>query len=89
MLPAMSIPRGARIKGPFKLKLLYDLVVRPRTPTELALLENKHLSDISRGLGTLRREGLVEYRDSGSRERYYNATVEGYILLYASIRQGR
>jgi len=85
----LSIPRGATIKGPFKLKLLYHLVGRPRTPTELAFLENKHLSDISRGLSRLRKEGLVEYRDTGSRERYYKATVEGYILLYASIRQGR
>lgn len=85
----MSITKGAMIKGPFKLKLLYYLVIRPRTPTELASLENKHLSDISRGLGSLRKEGLVEFRNSGSREHYYRATAQGYILLYASLRQGR
>jgi DNA-binding transcriptional ArsR family regulator len=84
----LSIPKGT-INGPFKLKLLYHLVIGPRTPTELALLENKHLSDISRGLRRLRKEGLVEYHNSGSRERYYKATVEGYVLLYASLRQGR
>ncbi|MDG6990679.1 MAG: winged helix-turn-helix transcriptional regulator [Nitrososphaerota archaeon] len=69
--------------------MLYHLVMRPRTPTELATLENKHLSDISRGLGKLRKAGLVEFASSGTRERYYRPTQEGYIILYASMRQGR
>jgi DNA-binding PadR family transcriptional regulator len=85
----MSIGEGIWIRGPFRLKLLYDLVVRPRTPTELASLEKKHLSDISRGLSKLRKDGLVEYEWRGARERYYKATQEGYILLYASLRHGR
>jgi DNA-binding transcriptional ArsR family regulator len=80
---------GAKIRGPFRLKLLYYLVIKPRTPTELASLENKHLSDISRGLSKLRQDGLVEYECRGARERYYRATHEGYILLYANLRQGR
>lgn len=80
---------GWIINGPFRLKLLYHLVLRPRTPTELASLENKHLSDISRGLRRLRRDGLVEYEKSKARERYYRPTQEGYVLLYASMRQGR
>ena len=80
---------GITIQGPFRLKLLYHLVVKPRTPTELASLENKHLSDISRGLGKLRKAGLVEFASSGTRERYYRPTQEGYIILYASMRQGR
>lgn len=85
----MGITDGITIHGPFRLKLLYYLVIRPRTPTELASLENKHLSDISRGLGKLRRDGLVEVSSSGTRERYYRPTQEGYVLLYASMRQGR
>lgn len=85
----MASPEGITIQGPFRLKLLYHLIMRPRTPTELASLENKHLSDISRGLGRLRSEGLVECSKGATRERYYRITNEGYILLYASMRQGR
>lgn len=84
----MSIGEGL-VRGPFRLKLLYHLVIRPRTPTELASIENKHLSDVSRGLSKLRAEGLVEYERTRTRERYYRPTQEGYILLYASMRQGR
>jgi DNA-binding transcriptional ArsR family regulator len=85
----LAIGDSVEFHGPFKLKLLYYLVIRPRTPTELASLENKHLSDVSRGLSRLRAEGLVEYEWSGARERYYKATHEGYIMLYAALRQGR
>ncbi|MDG6964205.1 MAG: winged helix-turn-helix transcriptional regulator [Nitrososphaerota archaeon] len=85
----MALGDGFSIGGPFRLRLLYHLVVRPRTPTELASLENKHLSDISRGLSLLRRDGLVRYESTGARERYYKLTQEGYVLLYASLRQGR
>ena len=73
---AMSIP------GRFKL-LLY-LIMRPRTPTELASLEGKHLSNVSRMLRELKAEGLVESAPSRSRERYYRATPDGY-LMYAMI----
>lgn len=85
----LALGDGFSIGGPFRLRLLYHLVVRPRTPTELASLENKHLSDISRGLSLLRRDGLVRYESTGARERYYKLTQEGYVLLYASLRQGR
>jgi len=85
----MSFGEGIDISGPFRLKLLYHLVVKPRTPTELATLENKHLSDVSRGLSRLRAEGLVKYDSGGRRERHYKATEEGYIYLYASLRQGK
>lgn len=70
--------------GPFRLRLLYDLAVRPRTPTELAFIEEKHLSDVSRGLSKLRKDGLVEYVRIGARERCYKATQEGYTTLYTS-----
>ena len=85
----LSVGESNWIRGPFRLKLLYYLVIKPRTPTELASLERKHLSDVSRGLGKLRREGLVEYEWTGARERYYKATHEGYVILYAALRQGR
>ena len=85
----LALRGGFSIRGPFRLRLLYHLVVRPRTPTELASLENKHLSDVSRGLSLLRKDGLVRCESTGARERYYKLTQEGYILLYASMRQGR
>lgn len=62
------------------------MVDSPKTPTELASLENKHLSDVSRMLKKLRDDGLVVYRDSGSRERYYIATVEGYRIVHQRLR---
>ncbi|MDG7011382.1 MAG: hypothetical protein JRN57_04610 [Nitrososphaerota archaeon] len=85
----MAVGDGLSVKGPFRFRLLYHLIGRSRTPTELALLENKHLSDISRGLGVLRKEGLVRYESSGARERYYELTQEGYIILYANLRMNR
>lgn len=69
---------------PGRFKLLWYLTVRPRTPTELATLEGKHLSNVSRMLRELRAEGLVVADSSRSRERYYRVTVEGY-MMYAII----
>lgn len=57
------------------------------TPTELASLENKHLSQVSRTLRELRKEGLVEYTHSGSREKYYRPTRDGYLVYSMMIRQ--
>ena len=72
--------------GPSMLRVLYDLVASPKTPTELANLEKKHLSHVSRILRTLRDNGLVEYTESGSRERYYRTTAEGFDLLRKTLR---
>lgn len=58
--------------------LLEHLVGTPRTPSELASIERKHVSHVSRALSELRSHGLVEYSDAGSRERYYKATPQGY-----------
>jgi DNA-binding MarR family transcriptional regulator len=69
---------------PGRFKLLLYLIVRPRTPTELATLEGKHLSNVSRMLRELKAEGLVEMTPSRSRERYYRATPDGY-LIYAMV----
>jgi DNA-binding transcriptional ArsR family regulator len=71
------------------MKLLFHLTVRPRTPTELAALENKHLSQVSRSLGELKRRGLVELAEARSRERYYKPTRDGYIVYaYLTSRTG-
>ncbi len=65
-------------------KLLGHLVKGPKTPTELASIENKHVSHVSRALTELRERGLVEQMSSASRERYYRATNQGY-SIYASM----
>ena len=82
----MTPTDGAGISGPGWLRLLYHLVGSPKTPTELAALERKHLSEVSRTLRSMRDSGLVEYVNTGSRERYYRATEEGYIIFRRSFR---
>ena len=72
-----------------KLRLLIDLFNGPRTPTELATIEKKHLSQVSRALGDLRRHGLVEVTLSGSRERYYKPTPVGYSMINEILRLTR
>ena len=72
--------------GPSWLRLLYHLVGSPKTPTELATMEKKHLSQVSRTLRTLRDSGFVEYTQTGSRQRYYRVTAEGYAMLMRSLR---
>jgi len=82
----MASADGLGVSAPGWLRLLYYLVRSPRTPTELANLEKKHLSEVSRTLRSMRNSGLVEYTETGSRERYYRATEEGYVLLRRSLR---
>jgi DNA-binding transcriptional ArsR family regulator len=85
----MLEPGGPPVKdfiGESKLKrrLLARLVSRPMTPTELAALESKHVSHISRALKELRVRGVVEPMRSDSRETYYRMTVWG-IRAYAAL----
>jgi len=82
----MASVEGIGVPGPSWLRLLYYLVGSPRTPTELATIEKKHLSQVSRTLRTLRDSGLVEYTQTGSRQRYYRVTEEGYAMLMRSLR---
>jgi len=82
----MALLDGNGVMGPTWLRVLYHLVRSPKTPTELATLEKKHLSSVSRTLRELRDSGLVEYTKSSSRERYYRATPEGYIILRQFLR---
>ncbi len=76
---------GFRVQG--RLRLLFYLIIQPRTPTELASLENKHLSDVSRKLRKLKDMGLVESTPSGSRERYYRVTRDGFRYYNVLVRQ--
>lgn len=71
------------------IKLLYHMVLSPKTPTELAALERKHLSEISRTLAKLRTSGLVEFERRGSRERYYRPTIDGYLALRNAMQANR
>ena len=74
---------------PDRLRLLMDLFNGPHTPTELATIEKKHLSQVSRVLGDLRKHGLVEVTKSGSRERYYRPTPVGYSMITEILRLTR
>lgn len=72
-----------------RLNLLAHLLKGPRSPSELALAERKHVSHVSRALSELRRMGLVKALPSESRERYYRITNEGYtvyLLITRTIR---
>jgi DNA-binding transcriptional ArsR family regulator len=69
--------------------LLSHLVGSSRTPSELASIEKKHVSHVSRALAELRSRGLVEYSESGSRERYYRVTKEGYVAFAALMSRAR
>ncbi len=68
-----------------RLKLLGHLSKGAMTPTELASLENKHVSHVSRALAELRADGLVVPLATESRSKYYQATEYG-IRLYAMMR---
>jgi DNA-binding transcriptional ArsR family regulator len=85
----MGQPLAAEVMTPGRLKLLYHLLRGPCTPTQLATIEDKHLSEISRNLANLRRMGLVVATASGSRERYYKITTEGYAAYAAFVQRIR
>jgi DNA-binding transcriptional regulator GbsR (MarR family) len=72
-------------KSEVRSKVLIQLSRGPMTPTELASIEKKHVSHVSRALAELRAEGLVEPIWTSSRERYYRATDRGLILSYQFI----
>jgi len=60
--------------------VLEDIVRGPRTPSELASIENKHVSHVSRALAELRAQGLVEPVSGERRQRHYRATDLGYLM---------
>ena len=75
----MTLVEGSSIRS----KLLQRLASRPHTPTELAAIESKHISHVSRALVELRDWGLVCSTESGSREHYYKITSQGYAIAAA------
>ena len=89
MADALAAREGFGIFLPDKIKLLIDLFSGPHTPTELATIERKHLSQVSRALSELRTHGLVEVTRSGSRERYYRPTPDGYYMINEILRLTR
>ncbi|MDG6981095.1 MAG: hypothetical protein JRN51_08315 [Nitrososphaerota archaeon] len=84
----MNPEGGEAARTTISFRLLCRLTAGPQTPTELASFERKHLSVISRCLGNLRQEGLVECARASARLKYYRPTLRGYLLVYASIRRG-
>ena len=56
------------------------------TPTELASLENKHVSHVSRALAELRAQGLIEPVSNLSRERKYRATIQGLTVCASLVK---
>jgi DNA-binding transcriptional regulator GbsR (MarR family) len=73
-------------KSEVRSKVLVDLTRGPMTPTELASIEKKHVSHVSRALAELRAEGLVEPFWTSSRERYYRVTNRGLTLSYQFVK---
>jgi DNA-binding MarR family transcriptional regulator len=67
-----------------RVKLLEHLTRAALTPTELASLENKHVSHVSRALAQLRAQGLIEPIPNQCREKKYRVTAQG-LTLYASL----
>jgi DNA-binding transcriptional ArsR family regulator len=70
-------------------KVLEDIVRVPRTPSELASIENKHVSHVSRALAELREQGLVEPVSSERRQKYYRATDLGYLMAATFMDRAR
>ncbi len=72
-----------------RLNLLSRLVKRPLTPTQLALMEKKHVSHVSRALAELRTKGLVEYQHVGPKQRLYRPTDRGLVLYTRILMMSR
>jgi len=72
-----------------RLRLLLHLITGPKSPSELATIEKKHISHVSRALAEMRTLGLVEYYRTDSRERYYRVTGQGYAVYAVLTRLTR
>ncbi len=76
-------------KSEVRSKVLEDIVRVPRTPYELASIENKHVSHVSRALTELRMQGLVEPVSNNTRLKYYRATELGYLMAATFTKSAR
>ena len=83
-----SLPSSAEYvsSSRVRLKLLFHLITGPKSPSELASIERKHISHVSRALAELRAQGLIEPVSVQSRERRYRATMQGLKQL-VTVRQ--
>jgi DNA-binding MarR family transcriptional regulator len=78
-----SLPNSAEFvsSSNVRLKLLFHLIAGPKSPSQLANIEKKHVSHVSRALKEMRSRGLVEYYRTDSREHYYRVTSQGYAVF--------
>ena len=63
-----------------RLGLLLNLIAGPKSPSQLATIEKRHVSHVSRALSELRDRGIVEPLPRGSRETFYRLTNQGYVV---------
>lgn len=77
------------LKGDIRSRLLGHLANAPMTTTELATMESKHLSHVSRALSELCAQGLVERMSHETREHKYRVTDEGLALYASSVKNPR
>ncbi len=69
-----------------RLGLLLSLITGPKSTSQLASIENKHVSHVSRALTELKARGIVESMPRGSRETFYRLTTQGYVVYTALSR---
>jgi DNA-binding PadR family transcriptional regulator len=67
--------------------VLANLSGATRTPTEIARLENKHVSHVCRTISELKARGLVEVAWTESHQKHYKTTMSGYALFLAISKQ--
>jgi predicted transcriptional regulator len=67
---------------------LLHLISGPKSPSQLANIERRHVSHVSRALSELRARGVVEPMPRASRETLYRLTTAGYVV-YASLSHSR
>ena len=76
---ARGIEFVSRSEG--RARVLTILSGATHTPTEIAKLEDKHISHVCRTIRELEAQGLVEVAWSESGKRYYRTTKSGYALV--------
>jgi predicted transcriptional regulator len=64
-----------------RVRVLAILSGATHTPTEIAKLENKHISHVCRTIRELKDQGLVEVAWSESGETHYRTTRTGHELV--------
>jgi predicted transcriptional regulator len=69
-----------------RLGLLRNLITGPKSPSQLATIEKRHVSHVSRALSELRSRGIVEQMPGASRETLYRLTTQGYVVYTALSR---